>query len=780
MEAMSLDVSNRTPHVAPHVRKALPMSGCARLSRAASGARSWVIACLVVALGLGCSESDPMAEVRRLQASNRLAESLEPLRELLVTHPNDAEVSYRYGLALSRTGKPGMAVWSLRRAQEDPEWSRRASLELAHSALASFNWSNAIEGATRVLDEDPDDVEALRIRGEAYVGQMTDPERAIADFDRALEIDPDEIALRMGRARALIMAERIDEAGEEIAALTARSEEVLAENRPIQGPICALHVVFLKESGQPDEAEARLQECLADFPADGTLVEMAIDLHDARGEFELATDRVRKALETAPGSLRFRSQLAGRLRAHGRVAEAEAVLRKGLEIDSPGLAAEIWTALARHFADLGDARGVAEAYGEAVALAPEVSEIGWLSYADMLVEAGDLEKALEVSENLEKEHFRQLVQARAALARGDSETALGLFDEVLPLWPNNAGARYYAARAAEQQGAYDRALAEYQQAIRSDAAATDAGLRFAELKLALGDEGSAWTGAGHHVRAQPGDREGHLMLLRLAVRRGPKAVENQLKSIAQTPHWPAAVAAQLDRIARTQGEDEALERFRSIGLDLTRPWNADALRAYVGHLMAAGDAETARSVVDAALAAEPEVAAFHSIDGFQAELQAGAPEAGVEAYRRAVALDPNEPYALAGLGRAAAEAGDVASALDFYDRAAPGRPRDPTVLIQAARLAAERELPAERVEERWRIVHREFPWEREPLEQLARLAMARGDSLEAMKLGERAVRFGAGPETWRFLADIYGARGQAERAAEALKHAEALSAKPAG
>ena len=102
---------------------------------------------------------------------------------------DSAEIQYRYGLALARTGKPGMAVWSLRRAQLDPEWAVRAGLELARSALMSKNWANSVESATRVLEAEPDNVDALSIRASAHLGSLAEPELALVDLDRDPEVE---------------------------------------------------------------------------------------------------------------------------------------------------------------------------------------------------------------------------------------------------------------------------------------------------------------------------------------------------------------------------------------------------------------------------------------------------------------------------------------------------------------------------------------------------------------------------------------------------------------
>ena len=128
---------------------------------------------------------------RQLHDQGRYAASLEPLRALLEDRPDDPEVHYLYGVALRRTGESGLAVWSLQRASQDPAWEVAAGMELAAAALANHSFPAAIKAATRILESDPDHAPALSIRGAAYLGDRTQPEAALADFERLLELNPE-------------------------------------------------------------------------------------------------------------------------------------------------------------------------------------------------------------------------------------------------------------------------------------------------------------------------------------------------------------------------------------------------------------------------------------------------------------------------------------------------------------------------------------------------------------------------------------------------------------
>ena len=546
----------------------------------------------------------------------------------------------------------------------------------------------------------------------------------------------------------------------------------------LRGPICVLRGVFERERGNLEKAEEVMSRCLAEYPADGTVVDAAVEFYDGRNRADEATRIIRTALEKVPTSLRYRILLANRLRAGGEIAEAEAVLREGLRPDSPETTESIWVALANHFAEIGDDLAAAEAYGKVIEVSPQVSELGWFTYADLLAAADRNDQALEVSKRIEAAHYRKLIEARVDLNRDRPMEALELFDEVMPLWPNNAGARYFAARASEQVGRLDRAIEEYRQSIRSDAASTDAGLRLAHLLRAMGDLRGAWVACSHHLEAQPGDRAGQLLMMEIAIPLGPEAVRAQLQRASRTRFWPDAVAIHLDAIARRAGPERAVERLEEFKLDLTHPSNAVALRSMIRHWTSAGDSDAARFAVEAALKAHPEEARFHSAAGLVRELAGGSPSAGRAEYERAIELDPREAWALDALGRIAVEAGKIAEAVAFFDRAAQASTDDPTPGLQAARLLSRPGSPADVAEARWRGLAKEFPWEVEPLRELAQRSLARSDSDGALDFAQRAIRMGGGAEDWTLLAAIHEQRGDKKKAEEARARARAGPAAP--
>ena len=738
----------------------------------------FVLAVLFLGAWIGCT--DPLEDVRGLHAQGRYADSIDSLRELVASRPDDPEVHFLYGVALGRTGNPDFAVWSLRKASLDPDWKLRAGLELAAGAVTAQNWANAIEATDEVLEIEPDNVRALLLRGEARIGQKGAPERALVDLDRALELDPSNLGIQTLRAEALIRAHREEEAAAVIEALVEEGGEKSLDPA-VLGRLCVTRALFAserslldKDEALFDEAEVLFEECLERFPTHGLVLDQAASFFDARGKPERGTEALREALEKMPHALNFRSRLSSRLLGAGDRDGAEQVLREGLEFEDPVLRAGVWAALTNYYLSLDDIDQAADAYEESMALVADPSPLAVLTLADLLARAGRHERALEVAERLENDSQRALIEARVLLDQGRPADALARLEDALLAWPNNAGARYYAARAAEQIGDFDRAIEEYRQSIRSDAKLTEAGLRLAMLSLAAGVPQDAWMAATHHFTAHPNDPEGMTFLVRLAGRIQPgNRLQTLLTQLRRTPMWSRALAVQVEAIAARHGPEAAVERIRAArGFDLTRPHDADLLRALVNALIAAERIDEAREAVEAALAAHDDSADFHEIHARVLEGEDASAEKILAAYERSVELDPKQFRALEALGRIAQERGDTGAALAYYDRATAASITRPSAARRAAQLVEDASR-LEEAETRWEEFLREHPWDARAAIALATLRLDREADLDrSLELAQRAVRFRGGPAAKSLLAQVYEQRGEAELAAEVRRDLE--------
>ncbi len=727
----------------------------------------------------GCEETDPLEAIRQRQATGDYMGSIEPLRELLETRPDDPEANYLYGRALVLTQQASLATWSLRKAMEDSEWLVPAGTQLAFAALHSRNFNEVIVVTTRILEADPENMPALMMRANAHAHWKKDPESALADAARALELDPDAIEAYEPRILALLALERFEEANEALAEAGRRLEEIEASEEVLAWH-CSTTAAFQQESGDIEQARATWGACLDAYPSNLGVLSEAMGFFDSQGEADRSLELLRAALEGAPESRRLRVVLAQRLRLMGQPAEAEALLREATDSENPVLAAAAWMDLGRLRQAMGEYAAAADALERALDLVDGTGEPDpefLFGYADSLVLAGRLVRALEVAEDLPVPAHRSLIRARVAQKRGEPARALEEFDEALRLWPDNPWARYHAALAAEELGDFERALAEFRYAVRIEPGATDARTRGADLlaaggalRLALQMLETGWARA-------PLEIEGQVLAMRLQGLLGSMAaVSNSLARIEEThPAWAGrGLAAAGEGLARRAGPDQALAMLATApGVDFRDPRYAAALRALVGFAHEAGETAAIQALLEAALTALPDSGRFQAIRGLDLELSGAPSEAVREAYSRAVALEPRNAVALAGLGRLAL-ADDPEAALDFFDRAAEADPLDPEPKLQAARALVAAGRPEEAAE-RLDALLLEHPYEVEAAAERARLDLERGEAGErTLERARRAARFGGGAAAFELLGRVHAERGEDEPARRATERAQAL------
>ncbi|MBW2386645.1 MAG: tetratricopeptide repeat protein [Deltaproteobacteria bacterium] len=733
----------------------------------------------IFAVGTACHRSDPLAEIKALHADGRIEASLEPLRELLAEDPENPEVLYLYGLTLHRIGTATQALWALRTAMEDPEWLKNAGMLMAKGALNNRDFTVAIEACNRVLAAHPDDVDALLLRARSHAAAKLDFEQALADAERVLELEPDHIAARDPQILALLGLGRIDEAGAAMNVLgEAIGESDLSPSTSAWH--CATMAIFANDGGKLELAQERWTKCLELHPSDPEVVTKALTFYEGRSDWARAIEILRAAMEDAPREMAYRIGLAERLRAFGQNDEAEDLLRAATEFEATPAVVTAWLGLVTHFQALGEYSAAAEAAGRALEAAKRAGEPPprmFFDYADSLVLAGELDRALEVSNDLSLEAHKQVVLARVTLAQGNAAEALEYFSKSFLLWPDNAITRYYAAVAAEELGAFDRAIEEYRYSIRIDPGATDARVRLGRLHDAEGKRQLALQVLVVQTKERPLGQEGDLLLVNLYAQlnwiKQMLAVIERLRTVNRVN--ALAVVSAADGLAVRGGPERALEMLtRSEGIELEHPRDVAALRAWIRYSYAAGRGESVDPVVERAVSQSPSSASLHAARGLARSLR-GAPADEVRAaYARALELNPGQLEGLVGLGRLELASGDAKGALSIFERAIAVSPLD----LEAMRGRASALITLDRSREADRQLEallREHPFDTRAALLMARRAFRAGGADErTLELASRAARFGGGLEAVELLAEIYAQRGDRELASKLEARARGL------
>lgn len=721
---------------------------------------------------------------RRFEAA---ADALRPV----VSRPSvEPGVLFLYGKALLRSGRPSLGLWALARAAEGAPAGSEVAWLHAEALLQGGDPENAVRELDRLIELAPDVPRLVRLRAQANA-RLLRFEQAIEDLGRLAELDPGDFGALDHRIEMLSERGRIDEARAAIADLRERLERAGAP-AAVQGRFCASSALFEHRQGEVERARRRFDACLAEHPGEPDVVLPWLIHLDDLGEHEAATSALVAAL-AGPGRSRLRLWLAlgERHALRGRRAEAAEVLERAatqMKVPQPLFA------LADHRVAWGDLEGARDAVDRAITMqvgrSPGAPDFRWSSlpaqgrfmFGDILIRAGDFERAETIIESLEAEQEQEqgeavyplLLRARLALERDDPTAALDYFEESFRYWPSNVTARYLAGQAALLRGEITRAMGLIQDAFRADPAASDAGLVLARMQAAQGLLGSAADSLSTLLGKKNDDAEAIRLFANLAssigafetaettrqdlagrLGRGDWALADQAADLRAREGVDAAIAfleqgeiggvrlwqdpahteskLQWFRLQAERGEaarDAAIERIRADRGQ--HPQSAQVELLWARTLRSLGrDLDEALAATDRAIERDATLVEAH-VERGRLLLESSRPDEARESFERALDLEPG--HLDAAMGRA-----DAAFALGRIDEAA--------ALYREALI--------------------EHPWHGRAARALARIALDRGDhGDQALVWARWAARFNEGEvaASSAILAEMHRARGELEEA----------------
>jgi len=708
-------------------------------------------------LALACGPSDPLEEIREAHAAGEFANTIKPLRAILDRDPLQTEAALLLGRALLRTGDAGLAVWPLRKAAETPEFAVDAGLLLTQAMIESRTAPDAIKEIDRVLAIEPNNVRALALRADANRADGN-LEESLEDIERVLEQDPGNLPVLVTRVTALIALDRIDEAETALDVAQASFDEAEVEvAHTMLARLCVARALFAFQKGDHDTAERYFADCAERFATERVAVAEIIIFYDRIGRAERATEILERAAEESESGL-FRTLLARRLGALGEPEEEERLLREEAETRGSVLA---WFVIADYYVQRDRFDEAIEAFEHALSVGPASPRLRF-AYADTLVQAERFGDARKVAMGLEQPEFRNLILGRILLGEGNDRRALAAFESGIRLWPNNEVARFFAGQAAERVGDFPRATSHYRESFRTNPGATEAGRALAELYASRGLHDDALKIAARYIQAHAADPEAYLMSIRIAHAGGRERIVTQgLLRLGQMPEQAVvAVAEGASLLAAGGNTEQAVQAVESAELDPTDPSNAIALRVLIEQFGLLGQHEKAAALIEPALAAHPDEAVFHELQG-NAERAAGHADSARAAYERALELDTDSWRTFAGLAALAAESGDPTRALTLYDRAIAADPDGPAPALAAVALV--RETDSEKTAQRLTQLLEQHPREAAAANELAGILADRGALDRASVYARRAAWF-ALPEAGETVARIEKLRSAAPEA----------------
>ncbi|HME68627.1 MAG TPA: tetratricopeptide repeat protein [Myxococcota bacterium] len=741
--------------------------------RALLGALSAALIALAALKACGPRLDARLAHLRSLQESGRYGDTLQPLREILSKSPDNPEANFLLGLGLMQTGRTPEAVDPLRKAAASDTYATDGGILLASALVAGQAYGEAVAATSRVIQKDPNLFTAWAVQAQAHLA-AGDFAGALADSDKLTELQPGHIAGELIRVSALVRLDRLDEAEKTYASVLEKAKAT--GESTLAARVCVERAKLIQQQGGDDpRSEEVMLACVHEYPMDPGVLGAASDFYASRGRTAEGEKLWRDAAGRAPDSIPLRLGLAHDLARHGLVDEAEATL-VGLTQAFP-TSTEAWKALA----ELQRARGALDRALESLNKALAVSggdETLRVARGDLLVLRGDLDGAEAALATLPDGANHDLLQGRLFFARRQYAKALDALGSALDLAPQNVGGRVLAGQAAEHVGDRERAIHEYQSALRLDPSIAEVRLALASQLLAVGSPGEAadlvWPVTGESsaqrtealrllaiARAQAGDNE------------GAREAATALRGLrgGEAAGW--VVLAGLEQ--KSGGQAAAARLLERANLDYSNPANVGALRALIDALLETGRGEEAAAHASRAVAAHPDVPALLDLEG-RVLARLGKLEAARSSFEKAQKIDPSYAPALVGLADLERLAGNPDQAIVLLDRASALDPLNGAIAYSAAQLTLAAGHRAE-TEQRLRTLIRRNPEVVGAANDLAYLLAERGAELDlALRLAEHAVASSPTADTLDTLGYVHLKLGESERAAQAFRRA--LAQKP--
>jgi len=209
-------------------------------------------------------------------------------------------------------GVEGFLQERIRREDPDTKFILEA---LAQGYRATMRWPAALGCLERWVQLEPDNRRALAMRGQMRA-QLHAEEDALGDFDRVLELDPENDDVRLERAE-LLLKYKVDYKS------AAAEFEMLREREPAKAPVALGLARAYRGLRRREEARQLLDQVLIAFPRDpqalGERGRLSVDTE----QYADAEDYFRRSLAADPSDADAIADLVAVLRERKKPAEAK-------------------------------------------------------------------------------------------------------------------------------------------------------------------------------------------------------------------------------------------------------------------------------------------------------------------------------------------------------------------------------------------------------------------------------------------------------------------------
>ncbi|NLE59101.1 MAG: tetratricopeptide repeat protein, partial [Planctomycetes bacterium] len=517
----------------------------------------------------------------------------------------------------------------------------------------------AAEALNRLAQATPDDAAGQATLSESYLSlQMLD--EGLKAITRACELAADDVRYRLARADLLMQSGKMDESRR------VRREAIdLMRNPPQQAQALDVLVSLYASAGKLKELKDIEARRLERDPKDPVSLLLLAKAADAEHDLAEARKRLTTLLEAVPGHEEGRRQLARVLEAVGDIDSAVAEYRRIIEMN-PSRGRVYYQAIADLKLRYNDKAGVMAIFDEMIKAAPGNASV-LNSAAEQLVRIGEQDRAVgyyEQSLNLQaNRHEVRLAYAKALQDAGRLEDALAAFKQVALQRTDRDSAAEALGRlhdVAGQLGSLDGLLAELEARVETKPDDTLVAGALAELLIRDYEYQRAMGLLDLMLRNEP--RNADLQLVRAEVLRRLTRFDDALDAYRKVLRAPSIdrdfILGEMGKAFFESGQiDQAKTTWRQIGNKL-----------YAGSLLQNnGLLVEAIEVYREGIRLKPDDFPLHRnlVLSMQA---AGKTDEALEAARRLLDLEPDNIFNIQQLARAYLQRGNRKAAAEIAGR----------------------------------------------------------------------------------------------------------------
>lgn len=487
---------------------------------------------------------NPLGRGLALLGQGRYAEAAAVLGPLSAANPRDAELAYRLGVALERSGAEAAAVQAYFRAHLANPTNAVTVAALARLYARQGNYERGSFWYRRLLALRQHEMR-LALEAAEYSLKNKDPLAAEVILKRALPRQPE------AADAWLLLADVYREL--KLSAEAARAYEKAAALRPLdRGALESLLQTFVR-AGRHEEAIPYLQMALNQRPSDAALRALLGNAYLAAGSPAAAAAAFREALRLAPRTGRYALLLAEALAAAGEEKSALVAYDQAFRLQQPS--AEQLLGAAALASRQGESRLAQAWLSRLVALKPEALEFRKMLLDSALVN-GEIATAAAQYRELRLAGAREYVLAEAELARslGARDWARARLLEAAEATVTDPALSARVASLLLELGHRERAVALISQTLERGRGNLEAMALAGQVLLGAGESERAEGVLRYVVEREPKHAAGQLGLARLMAARGDlrPAYERLLSALAQHPR-NYEIAAELVEIADRAG-----------------------------------------------------------------------------------------------------------------------------------------------------------------------------------------------------------------------------------